>query len=238
MAREISQQILDQNFGKVIESTELLRQDEFLSSSSLSLTSLTSGINSNNPHELQPNQQLQINQLPLQAITIIRIQDYFFESLDLGVSIKKMVSQFPESLQQDLVSPSDLVQCLENIITDTSATTKNKALLGFCYEYGIGTTPKLNLAFNLYHEAALRNDKYAQNFCYSKGHGGKVDLYKAAYWYRRSAQLENSHGQFTLGAMYWSGRGVSRDLHDAFKYLRRAYGNGNETAIRFLLWRG
>ncbi|CAG8523876.1 5483_t:CDS:2 [Ambispora gerdemannii] len=204
-----------------------------------------------------------------------------------------MVSQFPNFLQQIFIPPSDLVQYLENTIKKTatddgggvSETTGNKSLLGFCYEYGIGTTPKLNSAFNLYKEVALHNDKYAQNFvnmagkfavglclgrgigtqrneaesriwyriaaeggeasganslarCYSKGYGGKVDLYKAAYWYRKSAQLENSDGQFTLGAMCWSGRGVSRDLHEGFKYLRRAYKNGNETTIRFLLWRG
>ena len=53
------------------------------------------------------------------------------------------------------------------------------------------------------------------------------DPAKAAYWYRREAEQENSEGAFNLGLLYAKGFGVERDFTQAAKWMEKAVAWGD-----------
>ena len=54
------------------------------------------------------------------------------------------------------------------------------------------------------------------------------DPEKAAYWYRKEAELEESEGAFNLGLLYAKGFGVERDFTRAAEWMEKAVAWGDE----------
>ncbi len=60
--------------------------------------------------------------------------------------------------------------------------------------------------------------------------GRKASATKAAEYYRRSAELGNVVGQYTLAELYCSGLGVPQDKAEALKWYKKAAEKGDEDA--------
>jgi TPR repeat protein len=46
-------------------------------------------------------------------------------------------------------------------------------------------------------------------------------------WFRKAAEKRNAAGEYSLGEMYLTGRGVAQDLNEAVKWVRRAAEDGD-----------
>ncbi|CAG8452710.1 14533_t:CDS:2 [Ambispora leptoticha] len=131
-------------------------------------------------------------------------------------------------------------------------------ILGFFYNYGIGTPFDLERAFYLYRKSAEAGYLIAQNkvgylnetmalywgekaaraghpasqiqlaLLYTYGVIVKRNITKAIYWCRKASEAHNNMSQHTLGGYYQSGIGVPRDIHMAIKLYRRAQNNDYE----------
>jgi len=71
-------------------------------------------------------------------------------------------------------------------------------------------------------------------FLYNSAEGGFADPVKAAFWYKRAADLGNSAGMVNLGFMHQQGKGVERNDITAVALYRRAAAEGNSTGIHNL----
>lgn len=68
---------------------------------------------------------------------------------------------------------------------------------------------------------------------YENGEVGQApDHAAAARWYQTAAQAGNALAQMNLGDLYARGRGVERDLVQAWVWLSRAAGQGRDWAAR------
>lgn len=56
----------------------------------------------------------------------------------------------------------------------------------------------------------------------------KQDAEKAAYWYRKEAELQDSEGAFNLGLLYAKGFGVERDFTQAAEWMEKAVAWGDQ----------
>ncbi len=56
------------------------------------------------------------------------------------------------------------------------------------------------------------------------------DPSKAAYWYRKEAELQDSEGAFNLGLLYAKGYGVERDFTQAAEWMEKALAWGDSDA--------
>ena len=54
------------------------------------------------------------------------------------------------------------------------------------------------------------------------------DAEKAAYWYRKEAELQDSEGAFNLGLLYAKGFGVERDFTQAAEWMEKAVAWGDQ----------
>ena len=67
--------------------------------------------------------------------------------------------------------------------------------------------------------------------CYEDGIGCLVDEGKAFYWYKKSAEQENSFGQWRLAHCYEDGIGCCVDKEKAFYWYKKSAEQGNSFAI-------
>jgi TPR repeat protein len=69
---------------------------------------------------------------------------------------------------------------------------------------------------------------------YDNGNGIATDYGKAAFWYRRAAELGNSAGMVNLGYLYARGKGVEQNDGLAVAWYRRAVTEGNAAGMHNL----
>ncbi|RIB19847.1 kinase-like domain-containing protein [Gigaspora rosea] len=87
-------------------------------------------------------------------------------------------------------------------------------MLGYCYEYGIGTEKDENKAFTYYQKSADMNDSngmYQVGYCYYLGIGVEPDNHKAFKYYLMSAKANNSMGIWKTAICYKYGIGVEQN---------------------------
>ena len=103
--------------------------------------------------------------------------------------------------------------------------------IGYYYEYVENNEKE---GFNWYEKGALAGNAYCQ---YMTGvrlenvaNGVPQDLFKAYYWYTRSAEQNNERAYYYLGNMYKKGNGVPKDLGKAFEYFKKAAELGDKQA--------
>lgn len=88
-------------------------------------------------------------------------------------------------------------------------------------------------AFENWHLLAAAGEAEAQTAIagmYRRGEGRRVDLAKAASWYRRAAKQGDAVAQLNLGEMYRGGQGVKRDNIRAFAWFTLAATQGSTWA--------
>ncbi len=69
---------------------------------------------------------------------------------------------------------------------------------------------------------------------YEEGNGVRQDYEKALYWYRKSANQNNSEGQLQLGILYYDGNGVRQDYKKAIYWYQKS-ANQNNSISQFRL---
>ena len=88
-------------------------------------------------------------------------------------------------------------------------------------------------AFENWHLLAAAGEAEAQTAIagmYRRGEGRRVDLAKAASWYRRAAKQGDAVAQLNLGEMYRGGQGVKRDNIRAYAWFTLAATQGSTWA--------
>ncbi|CAI2385066.1 unnamed protein product [Moneuplotes crassus] len=114
--------------------------------------------------------------------------------------------------------------------------------LGICYELGRGAHKDVNRAYELYEDAAKRENPQAMSnlgyLLYKKGKVSKAQkvFLEAAMWFRMSItedySIRDSH--FYLGSMHHNGEGVDKCYKSAFKYYKAAADLGHDIACEKL----
>ncbi|KAG9288048.1 hypothetical protein G9A89_017643 [Geosiphon pyriformis] len=127
-------------------------------------------------------------------------------------------------LLQNLLSPHHLFQIL---VTNHRYNTKYASLIGFCYNWGLGTEINGELAIHFYTIAARKNDHSAavQNelgWMYEFGFGTEKNPKLAFQYFRKSARQGLPNAQNSLGECYHFGLGTEIDLEKAFSWYSRA----------------
>lgn len=88
--------------------------------------------------------------------------------------------------------------------------------------------------FNWYEKGALAGDAYCQYMVGVRlengAEGVSQDLFKAYYWYTRSAEQNNERAFYYLGSMYKKGNGVPKDTKKAFEYFKKGAELGDKQA--------
>lgn len=104
----------------------------------------------------------------------------------------------------------------------------------FAHFYGKGAPKDIKKAIELLKQAAKDGSGKAQNMlghCYSTGFGGiKPDLKWAIYYYKQAAQSGNPEAQFRLALAFILGRGVAKNINEAYKLLNLSAKAGNAKA--------
>jgi len=92
--------------------------------------------------------------------------------------------------------------------------------LGATYENGLGVPVDYQQAAQWYTKAVERGWGFSNlGSLYKYGHGVPQDDRKAVDLYRRGAEIGDANAQSNLGVMYATGRGVSRDYIEAYKWF-------------------
>jgi TonB family protein len=105
--------------------------------------------------------------------------------------------------------------------------------LGLAYSEGRGVPKDDAEAVQWFRRAAKHGDPAAQYYigvCYASGLGVKADSEEAAKWWRKAEKAE-PRARARLGALYWNGEGVERDVKKAFQLTSSAAQDGNRAAM-------
>jgi len=102
------------------------------------------------------------------------------------------------------------------------------------YETGEGVTQNAGMARQLTERAARSGNRIAMHdlaLYHAEGRGGvKMDLDTAAKWFEKAAERGVVDSQFNLGVMYETGKGVPKNLADAFVWYSIAAAQGDQFA--------
>ncbi|GES91144.1 kinase-like domain-containing protein [Rhizophagus clarus] len=106
-------------------------------------------------------------------------------------------------------------------------------LLGFCYEYNIGTNINEQKAFELYQKAADLGNIFGMfnlGCCYKNGFGTDVNKKKAFELFKMAAGLGNLHAIHSLASCYKNGLGTDVNKNKAFELFQKAANFGYNIA--------
>ncbi|KAG9298819.1 hypothetical protein G9A89_015840 [Geosiphon pyriformis] len=99
---------------------------------------------------------------------------------------------------------------------------------------GTGTKKDLEKAFEWYSRAAPHDD-YSLNmigFCHMNGEGTQKNILRGFFYYKQAGHNGHSRGQMNLACCYHYALGTLRDLHEALRWYKIAYRNGDENTMR------
>lgn len=115
--------------------------------------------------------------------------------------------------------------------------TEAYALLGTCYNYGLGDEPDHVFAALCYEIAAEDGYNDAKNnlgVLYLQGKGVELNKDKAFRLFTEAADEGNCQAQFNLGLCYHDGIGVEKDLHHAIYWFKKAAVQNSASAYKTL----
>ena len=110
------------------------------------------------------------------------------------------------------------------------------SLLGLCYYNGLGVKKDLDKAYNLFEQAAKKQDSlglYWAGFCNLKGIGTTYSIgkaYNGVDFLEKAAALGNTDAMVLLASVYNEGKLVPADNVQAIKYLRSSAAKDNAQA--------
>jgi len=105
--------------------------------------------------------------------------------------------------------------------------------LGTLYERGLGVAVDRGRAMAWYKSAAEKGHlKAMHNFAVLTASESSPDFKTAAYWFHEAAKRGLVDSQYNLAILYETGRGVERDLKEAYKWFALAARAGDKEAAR------
>lgn len=117
------------------------------------------------------------------------------------------------------------------------ATNQNdiagKNALGYLYFHGLGVSPNLIKAFQLFRESAiagLSDGQFNLANAYHHGIGIKADINQAIYWYTKAAQSGHIDAQLILGLLYLKGPKSIQNHEMAIQFFFEAANKGDSRA--------
>ncbi|MDT8336996.1 MAG: tetratricopeptide repeat protein [Candidatus Izemoplasmatales bacterium] len=107
-------------------------------------------------------------------------------------------------------------------------------MLGRMYEEGKGVDKNLEQAFKLY-QAANHSENAKLRIANFYEYGKYVDksLTSAIKIYNELQKNENAYAMYKIGAFYFSGEGLKKDLNNAYKWLNKALLAGSVEAMNY-----
>ncbi|KAG9291244.1 hypothetical protein G9A89_021746 [Geosiphon pyriformis] len=114
---------------------------------------------------------------------------------------------------------------LFELVKSQSKLSQCASLLGYLYNFGIGTKVDEAKALEWYEIAAKCDDSFAANqagYLYCWGIGTKKNLPRALMYFEQSAQLGDPQGHGNLAYAYLKGAGVPQDQQKAFLIYQKA----------------
>ena len=106
--------------------------------------------------------------------------------------------------------------------------------VAWMYAYGVGTLKDYGASVAWYKIAAEQGYVHAQyNLANMYLRGDIRNDEEAVYWFRRAAEQGDAPAQYNLGLMYANGKGVTKDMAQCKKWIRKAAEN-SDAKIRVL----
>lgn len=142
-----------------------------------------------------------------------------------------------QTVRRPLPTPLKKNEALQKPV-DTKMAQKAKAdatyRSAFAHFYGKGVPKNSKKGIELLKQAAKEGSGKAQNmlgYCYSTGFGGvKPDLKWAIYYYKLASKTGNPDAQFRLAYAFILGKGVDKNIKEAYKLLNFAAKAGHPKA--------
>ncbi|KAG9299489.1 hypothetical protein G9A89_000275 [Geosiphon pyriformis] len=144
--------------------------------------------------------------------------------------ISKIIPQM-ETLLADIGQSS--VDFFKFLKINQNLSSNLAFLLGFSYQFGIGSVTDFKNSFLAYQICANKNNSLGQLFigqCYWDGIGTEGSHETAFEWFMKSAQSGNSTAEFRLGFCYYNGDGVNKNLTTAVEWYTKAAEKGHTRA--------
>jgi len=105
--------------------------------------------------------------------------------------------------------------------------------LGTLYERGLGVNADRGRAMAWYRSAAEKgNLKAMHNLAVLNASANPANYRTAAHWFAEAASRGLGDSQYNLAVLYETGRGVDRDLKQAYKWFALAARGGDKEAVR------
>ena len=105
-----------------------------------------------------------------------------------------------------------------------------QAMLGSCYDHGLGVDKDAKKAFEYYSLSSEQGNSAAMcslGYCYSHGKGTDENGTKAFEWYKKSANLGFCGAMYNVGLYYKDGTGITKDLNKAREWYTKSAAQGN-----------
>ncbi|KAF0437019.1 calmodulin-dependent protein kinase [Gigaspora margarita] len=173
--------------------------------------------------DISSNIETQVNEQDPRIIFINGLYSNFYEMFNKGQSVKKIISDY---ISKNGKSDDEVLSWLY-LNKDES---KYVCLRGLFYMWNIGTEKiKINV-FDLFINAASKEDVIAQYFtgrCYEVGWNTKKDIKKAIEWYNKAISSGCAAAERILGDYYFKEQEYSK----AFKLLQSAADKDNIMAM-------
>lgn len=150
----------------------------------------------------------------------------FYAVKDPDLRDENVVECIDSWLKTHSITKENLYQKLVSIVADQQ---KYACILGFCYQYAIGTLEEPKQACKYYEIASIPDDRFARNqlgWCYQYSYGTPFDGDKAFYWLLKSASAGDVNGKLNLALCYQRGVGTTKDSRKAYLWICDAAKNG------------
>jgi TPR repeat protein len=104
------------------------------------------------------------------------------------------------------------------------------------YDFGRGVSEDNQKALHYYKLSAKQGNKLAQAYLGELYYYGDIpkDYYKAHYWLQKAVKNSVARAQYTLGLMYYRGRGLSRNHTKALKLFKKSAKQGFSEAKKYV----
>ncbi|CAG8803523.1 5311_t:CDS:2, partial [Racocetra persica] len=217
------------------------------------ITTLNQEFDNDNLPKNQTNAPNLANSLPIIADSFSWNQNFLYNLNQL------FISQFNIQTASELTTNS-IIHSVKKYIDDNNKNPDEilkqyynhqcryyyTSIIGFFYEYGIGTIVDYDTAFNMYNQAAEGFYLPNINFCllkdnqliglislgllYISGKGVMVNQPKALQLFIKSVAKGSSLGKFYIGKCYDCGYGVTKNSKHSFNWYVQSAKDGNAGA--------
>ncbi|KAG9285066.1 hypothetical protein G9A89_009877 [Geosiphon pyriformis] len=151
------------------------------------------------------------------------LKEIFWASVEYCLSNPNYIDKMADEIKRRLDGEENIRTLFADVKMNPK-TPKDYALLGFSYEYEIGTEANKDLSIKFYTKAAESGDPMGQLFLAAADNDDMVVVFR---WQRKAALQGVVIAQATIGHFYGKGDGVDKDELKGFYWSNKSAETGH-----------